>query len=98
VNHARRDLCGGHPAMDVPTAIGIQFSSRTGVQSLAIKDSETSARSGGIRLRDTVGRVSELHVVRADCGNSRLRVLTVARWAHPDYPDQETLENASSPL
>jgi len=21
VNHARRDLCGGHPAMDVPTAI-----------------------------------------------------------------------------
>src|ERR1700686_717497 len=22
VNHARRDLCGGHPAMDVPTAIG----------------------------------------------------------------------------
>ena len=23
VNHARRDLCGGHPAMDVPTAIGV---------------------------------------------------------------------------
>jgi len=23
VNHARRDLCGGHPAMDVPTAIGL---------------------------------------------------------------------------
>jgi NAD(P)-dependent dehydrogenase (short-subunit alcohol dehydrogenase family) len=21
-DHARRDLCGGHPAMDVPTAIG----------------------------------------------------------------------------
>ena len=21
MNHARRDLCGGHPAMDVPTAM-----------------------------------------------------------------------------
>jgi hypothetical protein len=25
VNHARRDLCGGHPVMDVPTAIGTVF-------------------------------------------------------------------------
>jgi hypothetical protein len=25
VNHARRDLCGGHPAMDVPTAIAAVF-------------------------------------------------------------------------
>ena len=25
VNHARRDLCGGHPAMDVPTAIGTRY-------------------------------------------------------------------------
>ena len=24
MNHARRDLCGGHPAMDVPTAIIIR--------------------------------------------------------------------------
>jgi hypothetical protein len=23
VNHARRDLCGGHPAMGVPTAKGL---------------------------------------------------------------------------
>jgi hypothetical protein len=38
VNHARRDLCGGHPVMDVPTAIGDPFCSLVPADELQVED------------------------------------------------------------
>src|ERR1700748_3882319 len=54
---------------------GIQFSSRTGVQRLARKDSETSETSGGIS-------------VRAFCKTGCNRILERFLWASPERKEQ----------